>query len=161
EHRRQLQRALDGQALMHFTRRDHFRGGDAMSAAQQFLENELEVPLMLQQTGRMANRMNQPGGCDAELPFLITPCNRVGLFEPFGQGRIGAVDQLAPREETVAKSRSRRPFDHALEAAPWDELRMRVHSLLDQSAEYARVFAVGPQALGDTILFDQPERDRV
>src|SRR5262249_47515030 len=59
------------------------------------------------------------------------------------------------------KSRSRRPFDHALEAAPWDELRMRVHSLLDQSAEYARVFAVGPQALGDTILFDQPERDRV
>src|SRR5262245_27881331 len=132
-----------------------------MRATQQFLESQIEVTLMFEKARRMAKRMNQPRCRDAEFSFLIAARYRVRFFEPLGQRRIIAIDQLAAREEAVAKCGPSRPFHHALEPTTRNQLDMKVDSFFDQRAENAWVLAIGSQALGDAILFDQPQRDRV
>src|SRR4051812_6791742 len=106
---------MEHDAFVHLACSDDFRGGHAVSTTEQLLKCEIEVVLELQQSSGVTMRMDEPGGGDAQFAFLVTQRQGIGFVEPFREGRIFAVNQLAPGEETVAKGSACRSFHHALE----------------------------------------------
>src|SRR5437762_3800836 len=105
--------------------------------------------------------MNQPRGRNAKLALLVTARHGVGILEPFAQGGVVTVNEIAAREKTVTKSRARRSLNHAFEAAARNEFNVQVDPFFNHAAKHARLLAIGSQTFGHAILLDEPEGDGI
>src|SRR5690349_814396 len=119
---------------------------DAVRGTQRFLRCEREITFDLEALARMDRRVNRPRRIRQELTLLVLRREAVGLREPAVDRLVLARDDAPLREEVVRERRARRAFDHLLEAAARNDLRVNVDAVLDEDAEDALVRAVAWQS---------------
>jgi hypothetical protein len=84
----------------------------------------------------------------------------LAFFEPAFNRRILAVHNLPHSKEIAGKRRSRRSFDHLLEAAARNDFGVNVDPVFNQDAEDAFVIAIARQAPADSVCLDDPQTER-